>query len=73
MLKNILIVGIGLMLLALTYAWWHSYGPAKALLVTNFEECKALGYPVMETYPEQCKTPDGRLFISAVEPQQIQQ
>ena len=31
--------------------------------ITNFEECAAAGYPVMESYPEQCRTPDGRLFV----------
>ncbi len=31
--------------------------------VNNFEECVKAGYPVMETYPRQCKTPDGRMFI----------
>jgi hypothetical protein len=31
--------------------------------VTTFEECVALGYPVLETYPEQCKMPDGTVFI----------
>jgi hypothetical protein len=31
--------------------------------VTTYEECVALGYPVLETYPEQCKTPDGTVFI----------
>lgn len=29
--------------------------------VTTFEECAAL-YPVMESYPEQCVTPDGKHF-----------
>jgi hypothetical protein len=32
-------------------------------VVTNFDECAAAGYPIMESYPEQCSTPDGRTFI----------
>jgi len=32
--------------------------------ISNFEECKNAGYPVMESYPEQCRTPDGRNFIN---------
>lgn len=36
--------------------------------ITTFEECAAAGYPIMESYPEQCRTPDGRSFIRAVEP-----
>jgi hypothetical protein len=31
-------------------------------VITNFEECAAAGNPVMESYPEQCMTPDGRSF-----------
>lgn len=31
--------------------------------VTSFEECAAAGYPIMESYPEQCRTPDGRTFV----------
>lgn len=38
-----------------------------ALVVTNFEECVAAGYPVMESYPEQCRTPNGETFIREVE------
>lgn len=67
MLKNIAIVFLGLFFIALTYAWWQAYTPAKALLISTFSECAAAGYPVMETYPEQCRTPDGRIFVSPKE------
>lgn len=67
MVKNGFIVAIGLLLIALTYAWWQAYTPARALLVTSFEECVAAGNPVMETYPPQCRTKDGRLFVSRME------
>ena len=30
--------------------------------VTSFETCAAAGYPVMESYPRQCRTPDGRTY-----------
>ena len=30
--------------------------------ITNFEECVKADYPVLLTYPRQCKTPDGRFF-----------
>lgn len=38
--------------------------------INSYEECAAAGYPIMESYPEQCKTPDNRTFtrqISATE------
>ncbi len=30
--------------------------------VLSFEACAAAGYPVMESYPRQCRTPDGRTY-----------
>lgn len=37
-------------------------------LIANFQECKDAGYPIMESYPEQCATPDGRTFVNDVMP-----
>lgn len=33
--------------------------------VKNFAECVAAGYPVMESFPEQCTTPDGQVFVNS--------
>lgn len=33
---------------------------------TTFEECAAL-YPVMESFPRQCRTPGGALFVEEVD------
>lgn len=41
----------------------------RILSITTFEECASAGYPIMESYPEQCRTPDGRVFVN--ESQQI--
>src|SRR5574343_612712 len=35
-------------------------------VITNFEECAKAGYPILETYPEQCRTPDGRTFVRSI-------
>ena len=35
--------------------------------ITSFEECVAAGYAVLESYPRQCKTPDGKTFIEEIE------
>ena len=35
--------------------------------ITNFEECAKAGYPVRESYPGQCSTPDGRHFVEDIE------
>ncbi len=34
------------------------------LSITNFDECAAAGFPIMESYPERCATPDGRTFVN---------
>lgn len=33
--------------------------------ITNFEECAKI-YPVMESYPAQCRTPDGKHFVQTI-------
>lgn len=32
--------------------------------ISSFEECKKAGFPIMESYPEQCATSDGRTFTN---------
>lgn len=34
--------------------------------ITSFEECVSVGYPVLESYPRQCRTPQGDLFIEDI-------
>ena len=36
----------------------------RMLSVNSFSDCALAGYPTMESYPEQCRTPDGRVFIN---------
>lgn len=37
-------------------------------VVMSFNDCANAGYPVMESYPRQCRTPDGRLFAEEKAP-----
>jgi len=34
--------------------------------INNFDECAAAGNPVMESYPRQCNTPDGKHFVENI-------
>ena len=36
-------------------------------MVRSFKECVDLGYDVMESYPRQCKTPEGDVFTEDIE------
>lgn len=40
--------------------------PAPTHTITNFQECAAAGYPVGESYPRQCWTPDGKHFVEEI-------
>lgn len=37
--------------------------------IASFEDCLKAGYPIMESYPRQCRTPDGDLFIEVIKEQ----
>ena len=34
--------------------------------VTDFETCRKAGYAIMESYPAQCKTPEGKVFVQVL-------
>lgn len=34
--------------------------------ISSFDECAAAGFPVMESYPGQCRTSDGRSFTQGI-------
>lgn len=42
---------------------WNTRAPYETVL--SFEECAML-YPVMESYPPKCTTPDGRTFVQNI-------
>jgi len=42
--------------------------PQKSSEISSFEECVAAGNPVMESYPRQCRTQDGNLFVEELSP-----
>lgn len=37
-----------------------------SIVITNFEECIKAGNPVLESYPAQCRTPDGKHFVEEI-------
>lgn len=36
------------------------------MAINSFEDCVNAGYPVMESYPRQCRVPGGKLFVEDV-------
>lgn len=52
------------------WALYYSVGNSpKTITVNSFDECVTAGYPVMESYPRQCKVPDGATFTEAIKVQ----
>jgi hypothetical protein len=41
--------------------------PAAFSDIGTFEECIEAGYPILESYPPQCHTPDGKTFSQVIE------
>lgn len=62
MKKNIKII-IGIVLLILIVAT-ILMAVTKKEKITSFEECVNAGYPILESYPEQCKVPGGQTFTN---------
>jgi hypothetical protein len=56
-----LIILIAVLLLALSYLPRKETAP-----ITSFKECAEAGNPVMESYPRQCRTKDGELFVEDI-------
>lgn len=64
MKKYFILIFILIVFIALS-AWWYLILPKTSVnpVITSFDECVAMGYSVLESYPAQCKTPDGKSFV----------
>lgn len=67
MSKKIPIFLIIIVVLGVT-AYFIIFKPGEVPIVdiNNFEECIVKGYPVLESYPRQCRTPDGETFTENI-------
>jgi len=45
----------------------HLAKPTTTQEVSSFEDCAKAGYPILQSFPRQCKTPDGRTFAEQTE------
>ena len=66
--KNKIII-LALLILAaiLGYMRWAPPFDMPRTSVSSFEECANAGYPILESYPAQCRTPEGAIFIQSAE------
>jgi len=66
---NKLFVLLGVIALVAVGAFAYSTmknGTVPSEEIASFDECVSAGYPVMESYPAQCKTPDGETFTQDI-------
>lgn len=64
--KVMLIIG-GIIIVILIGILIFAESPKKKLSqIFDFVSCAKAGYPVMQTYPQICKTPDGRTFTQVL-------
>lgn len=61
-LKKIII--LTLLVLAVAVVWFKSRKPS--IVVSSFDDCVKADYPVSESYPAQCRTPDGMTFVQDI-------
>ena len=66
MKKIVSIIAVIVLVIILAFMWlWFS--KEKAVVVNNFQECVAVGNPVMESYPRQC-IHDGVNYVEELPP-----
>ena len=58
------LLAITLLFLAMTV---YLKNETKLNSIKNFEDCQQAGYPIAESYPEQCYLPDGRSFTREIQ------
>jgi len=67
MTQNQIIILVVLLIVIVVSGYYVFRSPrADTAVITNFEDCVAAGYPILESYPRQCKTPDGKTFVEDI-------
>lgn len=66
MSKNIKLIFVLIALLIVGILIWQLKSKEAMQNINSYEDCVAAGYPIMESYPERCSTPDGRTFTRQV-------
>ena len=64
-MKKILLTMFVILVIVVGFSVFWKNTEKETFLVTSFEECVALGNPVMESYPRQCKS-DDKTFVEDI-------
>ena len=69
-MSTLRLIGLATLLavIAVVLIFISSWGKSQRIAaIGNYDQCVAAGYPILESYPSQCKTPDGRTFVNSNE------
>jgi len=66
MSKNVKLIAFVSVLVIVGLAIWKYQQKSSVQQINSFEECAQAGNPILEIYPEQCRTPDGRSFTRVI-------
>jgi len=64
--KSSLVIALLVLAAGAVWYWYSQQNGAAPGEISSFDECVAAGNPVMESYPEQCRTPGGETFVRDV-------
>ncbi len=65
--KNIIYILVFIIVLSTAFYYGIMSSREKtAETILSFQDCELAGYPIMESYPRQCKTPDGLTFAEEI-------
>ena len=67
-ITGIIIISVALLLLigSTVGLFLAKNKPNKISSIQNFTDCEKAGYPIMESYPRQCRTSDGKSFTEEI-------
>ena len=66
---TISVIGLSIILLVIGFFLWKSQSNSNIKVFNSFEDCAKAGYPIMESFPEQCRVPGGKTFTKQVSEQ----
>ncbi|HEB47290.1 MAG TPA: hypothetical protein ENI22_02365 [Candidatus Pacearchaeota archaeon] len=69
--QKIILLMIFILILIVIIFYIPSLNETQINEISSFEECAAAGFPVMESYPRQCRDAEGNLFVEVVRRQYV--
>jgi len=63
----VFLILISILLYAINKKEGSGNGSTPSVVVASFEECLNAGYEIMESYPRQCRTLEGEIFVEDVD------